>query len=208
MMLSFTDFLITEEEQRKPGLHVFDIDGTLLNPTAKVLVKNKKTGGTTELSHSEFNSHKLAPHEEYDFSQFKSSDKFHESKPIHRMVSKLNKIHDNAKKVGSKVIMNTARGDFDNKDKFLDKFRKHGVDIDNIHVHRTGNDTSNKPVGEKKNDVIRNHLNKGDYRHVTMYDDDKNNLKSFLGLKKEYPHVQFNAHHVHPDGSIKRYKEE
>ena len=205
-MLPFKDFL--SEETKKPGLHVFDIDGTLLNPTAKVKVKNSKTGETKEINHSEFNSHKLSPHEKYDFSEFRSADKFHESKPIGRMINKLNAIHSNAKKTGSKVIMNTARADFDNKDKFLDKFREHKVDIDNIHVHRTGNDKSDKPVGEKKNDVVRNYLNKSDYRHVTLYDDDKNNLHHFLNLKKEYPHVEFNAHHVQPNGSIRRYKEE
>ena len=202
-MLTFKDFLI--EETRKPGLHVFDIDGTLLNPTAKVRVKNKKTGKTVEINHSQFNSHKLAPHEEYDFSEFRSADKFHESKPIGRMIGKLNAIYSNAKKTGSKVIMNTARGDFDNKDKFLDKFRQHGVDIDNIHVHRTGNDKSEKPVGEKKNDVVRNYLNKQDYRHVTLYDDDTKNLDHYLQLKKEYPHVEFHAHHVQPNGSIRKY---
>lgn len=207
-MLSFSNFIL-EDANKKPGLHVFDIDGTLLNPTAKVLVKDKKTGSTTELSHSEFNTHKLAPHQVYDFSQFRSAEKFHESKPIHNMLGKLKAIHANAKKAGSRVIMNTARGDFDNKDKFLDKFREHGVDIDNIHVHRTGNDKSTKPVGEKKNDVVRNYLNKGGgYRHVTLYDDDKNNLRHFLALKKEYPHVDFRAHHVQPDGSIKRYRGE
>ena len=206
-MLSFLDFIV-ESAAKKPGLHVFDIDGTLLNPTAKVLVKNKQTGQTSELSHSGFNTHKLAPHEEYDFREFRSSDKFHESKPIGRMIGKLNAIHSNAKKTGSKVIMNTARADFDDKDKFLDKFREHGVDIDNIHVHRTGNDKSDKPVGEKKNDVVRNYLNKNGYRHVTLYDDDKGNLNHFLNLKKEYPHVDFRAHHVQPNGSIKRYRGE
>lgn len=206
-MLSFLSFIV-EAVDKKPGLHVFDIDGTLLNPTAKVLVKDKKTGSTTELSHSQFNTHKLEPHQEYDFSQFRSAEKFHESKPIDRMIGKLNAIHANAKKAGSKVIMNTARSDFDKKDRFLDKFREHGVDIDNIHVHRTGNNTSNKPVGEKKNDVVRKYLNKSDYRHVTLYDDDKNNLRHFIGLKKEYPNVDFRAHHVQPDGSIKRYRGE
>ena len=206
-MLSFLDFIV-EAANKKPGLHVFDIDGTLLNPTARVLVKDKKTGKSTELSHSEFNTHKLEPHQEYDFSEFKSADKFHESKPINKMISKLNAIHANAKKAGSKVIMNTARSDFDNKDKFLDKFRQHGVDIDNIHVHRTGNDKSDKPVGEKKNDVVRNYLNNNSYRHVTLYDDDKNYLHHFLNLKKEYPDVEFHAHHVKPNGSISRYRGE
>jgi len=202
-LLNFKQFI---EEEKRGTLHVVDIDDTLFHTTARVRVRNAKNKIIRYLSTSEYNNYKLKPGQKYDFKEFKNAKKFrNESKPITPMINKMKKMHKNP---NSKVIINTARSDFDNKHEFLNTFRDQGVDIDKIHVHRTGNDKSDKPVGEKKNDVVRNYLNKGDYRHVTMYDDDKNNLKSFLGLKKEYPHVQFNAHHVQPNGSIKRYKEE
>jgi Mg2+/Co2+ transporter CorB len=125
-----------------------------------------------------------------------------------RMLNKMKAIHDNAKKKGSKVIIATARSDFDNKEKFLDAFRKHGVDIDNIHVHRAGNDKGEGTVAEKKARIISNQLKAGNYKRATLYDDSKENLKHFLALKKDHPDVQFKAYHVLPDGSTTRHHEE
>jgi hypothetical protein len=161
------------------------------------------------LSNSEFNTHQLEPGHHYDYSEFRSSDVFdNSSKPIDKMVNKLKAIHKNVKATtGSKVIMNTARADFDDKDKFLNKFRKHGIDIDDIHVHRTGNDKTDDSIAEKKSKVMRQHLDSGNYRHATLYDDSKENLSHFLKLKHEYPHIQFNAYHVQPNGSVKKHKD-
>ena len=191
------------------SLHVFDIDDTLFHTTAQVHVKHgNKT--VAKLSNSDYNNHKLEPGHHYDYSEFKSAEKFDtESKPVHKMMGKLKAIHKNvkAKGSGSKIIMNTARQDFDDKDRFLNTFRKHGVDIDDIHVHRAGN-IKGKSVGEAKNEIVRQHLNKSAYHTVHLYDDSKTNLKHFLSLKKEHPHIEFNAHHVQPDGTTKKYHED
>lgn len=188
------------------SLHVFDIDDTLFHTTAKVHVK--KDGKTVDkLSSAEYNSHSLPPGHEYDYHEFHSAHKFNtESKPVHRMMDKMKGIHASVKAKGNgKVIMNTARQDFDDKHKFLDTFRQHGVDIDDIHVHRAGN-IKGMSVGQAKNEVIRKHLNTGNYTHVSLYDDSIENLNHFKELEKEHPNVKFKAYHVQPDGRIKHHK--
>jgi hypothetical protein len=192
------------------GLHVFDIDDTLFHTTAQVHVK-KGDKTVAKLSSTEYNSHTLPAGHHYDFHEFHSAHKFDtESKPVSRMMDKLKAIHTNvkAKGGGSKVIMNTARQDFDDKHKFLDTFRKHGVDIDDIHVHRAGNIAVKQkiPVAQAKNEIIRKHLRTGNYRHVSLYDDSKENLNHFLDLKKEHPDVKFKAYHVQSDGSVRTHK--
>jgi hypothetical protein len=188
------------------SLHVFDIDDTLFHTTAKVHVK--KDGKTVQkLSSAEYNSHSLPPGHEYDYHEFHSAHKFNtESKPVHRMMDKMKGIHASVKAKGTgKVIMNTARQDFDDKHKFLDTFRQHGVDIDDIHVHRAGN-IKGMSVGQAKNEVIRKHLNTGNYKSVSLYDDSIENLNHFKELSKEHPDVKFKAYHVQPDGRIKHHK--
>ena len=205
-MLTFKEYIL--ESKMGHGLHVFDVDDTLFHTTAKVNVMHgdKKVAS---LSNSEYNTHKLPAGHHYDYSEFRSSQKFHdESKPIKRMLSKMNSIHNKAKqKEGSKVSIVTARADFDNKEKFLNAFKKHGVDIDNIHVHRAGNMTGDQSVAEKKAKMISSQIKNGGHSRATLYDDSKENLSHFLALKKEHPNVDFKAYHVQPDGSIKRHKE-
>ncbi len=161
------------------GLHMFDVDDTLFHTTAKIHVKDKSGKTVKTLSNSEFNTHTLDKGHHYDFHEFRDADKFHrESKPISKMIGKIRKIHDNVKqKPDSKVILNTARADFDDKHKFLDKFRKHGIDIDNIHVERAGNIPGDEHPAEKKAQIVRNHLARKDYKHVTLYDDSISNLE-------------------------------
>lgn len=192
------------------GLHMFDVDDTLFHTTAKIHVKDK-TGKTVQtLDNKEFNTHTLPADHHYDFSEFRNAEKFHkESKPIPKMIGKIKKIHANVKqKPDSKVILNTARADFDDKNKFLDKFKKHGIDIDNIHVERAGNLPGDEHPAEKKAQIVRNHLARKDYKHVTLYDDSVSNLKRLLKMKHEYPHVKFHAYHVQPDGSTKKLKDD
>lgn len=203
-MKKFLDFL-QEEISHSKGLHVFDVDDTLFHTTAKIRVmKGKKQ--VDSLSNSQYNTHKLPDGHHYDYSEFRSAEKFDtESKPNQRMIQKMKSLHTKTKAGGGKVIINTARSDFDNKDRFLGAFRKHGVDIDDIHVHRAGNMKGEGTVAEKKTSIIRNQIDKGNYSHVSLYDDSEHNLQHFLKLKDEYPHIKFNAHHVKPDGKSKRY---
>ena len=196
------------ESASQPGsLHAFDIDGTLMHTTARVHVRNARGERTASLSHDEFNKHKLPPGHHYDFSEFRSAKQFHKEKPIRPMLAKLKAIHKASQNnPNSKVILNTARSDFDDKHHFAKIWKNYGVDIKkHIHVERAGNIEGNQSIAEKKAEVIRKHLKSGNYREAHLYDDDIKNLHHFLKLKKEFPHVEFHAHHVQPDGSTRRY---
>ena len=189
-------------------LHIFDIDDTLLHTTAKINVKDHTGKVVKTLSNQEFNDHKLEHGHSYDFSEFRSGDKFKkESKPIRPAIAKIKAIQKNiANKPGSKskIIMNTARADFDDKDKVLGKFKSYGVNTDHIHIHRAGNIPGNEQPAQKKLVYIRKHLDTGNYKEAHMYDDSKTNLHAFKSLSNEYPHVKFHAYHAQPDGSMKK----
>lgn len=204
-MLSFRSYL--KEEAERGTLHSFDVDETLFKTTAKVHVKHGDKH-VTSLSNAEYNTHKLEPGHRYDYSEFQSSKKFHDdSEPIHKMLGKVKAIHKNIS--GSphhKIIINTARSDMDDKQTYLDKFKKHGLPIDDIHVHRAGNDKGEGSVAQKKANVIKQQLAKHPYKKVHVYDDSTENLNHVLALKAEHPDTEFHAWHVQHDGSVKKYK--
>lgn len=199
-------------ENRLGGLHIFDIDDTLMHTTAKIKVRDEKGKVVKSLSNQEFNDHDLEYGHSYDFGEFRSSDKFKdESNPIRPAIAKLKAIHNNIKNKSnskSKIIMNTARADFDDKDKFLNTFKSQGIDIDNVHVHRAGNIQGNEQPAQKKLVYIRKHLDTGNFREAHMYDDSKTNLRAFNSLRQEYPNVKFHAWHAQPDGTMRKFKEE
>lgn len=205
-MKSFIQYL---NEQRHGSLHVVDVDDTLFHTTARVRVRNAAGKIIRYLTNQEFNDYKLKPGERYDYKEFKSARKFsRESKPIHKVIDKINKIQSNLKKKkNSRVIINTARADFDNKREFLNTFRKQGMDIDKIHVHRAGNIPGDELPALKKVKIIKQYLDKNSHKKVIMYDDSRTNLKALLNMKKEYPDVTFIAMHVGPDGTLTRIKD-
>jgi len=206
---------IFEQSKHTGSLHAFDVDGTLMHTTARVHVRNKAGDRVASLSHDEFNKHKLHPDHHYDFSEFRSSSLFHKENPIRPMLAKMKAIHKNTQNhPHSKVIINTARADFDDKHHFAHAWKKFGVDITpqkgnkHIHVERAGNIHTNHTIPDKKAMVMRKHLDTGHYHEAHLYDDDKKNLHAFLKLKHDYPHIKFHAHHVQHDGSTKEYKGE
>jgi hypothetical protein len=195
---------IYEVEKVGLGLTIFDIDDTLFHTTAQIKVM-KDGREVRSLTNQEFNVYTLQPGESFDFGEFRNAEKFNkESVPIGPMIAKLKAILKNAG--DSTVIMLTARSDFDNKELFLDTFKKYGIDMSKIHVHRSGN--LGLPSAEGKAVWIRKYLDTGKYGRVRLYDDAMSNLKMLIGLRKEYPNVQFFPYFVTPEGSIKTIKED
>jgi hypothetical protein len=157
---------------------------------------------TKELNSHDFTHYKLQDGEQFDFENFRNAhDFFHNSKPIIPMMNQLKQ--DIA--TGNKVVMVTARADFDDRELFLDTFRKYGVDMGKVHVYRAGNMTQKVQTEEKKKIIIRNLLNKGNYTKAIMYDDAEPNLQSFVELKQEYPQTKFYAWHVSLEGEASEY---
>ena len=194
---------LTEDATGSLGLTIFDIDETLFRTTAQVkVVKNGKI--IRSLDNQEFNTYQLQPGETFDFGEFQNAEKFHqESIPIEPMIAKLNAIVKNSG--DSKVIMLTARSDFDNKELFLNTFKKYGIDIDKIHVHRAGN-LPGSP-SQNKEVWIRRYLDTGRYSRVRLYDDAVSNIRMFIKLSKEYPEIKFFPYLVTHEGRIKTVRE-
>ena len=199
------NFITYLEEAQGKGLTIFDIDETMFITRAKVhVVKNGKV--VKKLDNQEFNTYRKKPGEDYDFGEFKNAEVFNRtSTPIARMINKVKVILKNATKAGSRVIIVTARPNFDNKKIFLDTFRKQGIDIDKIYVERAGN-LGSGPAADNKRVIFKKYLNQKIYKRIRLFDDARSNLKVFLSLQKEYPDVSFEAFLAKPNGSVSRVR--
>ncbi len=185
-------------------LTIFDIDDTLFHTTAKInVVKDGKV--VRSLTNQEFNNYELGDGEEYDFGEFRNAEKFRqESEPIDPMLDELKTILDHTR---GKVIMLTARADFDDKDTFLQTFKDHGIDMNKIHVHRAGNLPGDSKPAEKKAVWVRRYLDTGKFNQVSLYDDSISNLRVFKELADEYPDIVFHAYHISGHGDVNQLEE-
>jgi GNAT superfamily N-acetyltransferase len=184
-------------------LVVFDIDDTLVHTQTQVhVIRDGRV--IRSLNSHDFTHYRLQPGESFDFADFRNAREFFEkSRPIIPMMNQLK--HDI--NTGNRVVMVTARADFDDKELFLDTFRKYGIDMSRVHVYRAGNMTG-ASTEEKKKKIIRDLLNRGSYTKAIMYDDAVPNLNSFMELKQEYPDTRFYAWHVDPEGRAREFARE
>ena len=199
-------FLTYLEEASGIGLTMFDVDETMFKTKAKVKVINKNGKVIKKLDNQQFNLYKKKAGEEFDFGEFKNAEVFNRtSTPIARMINKVKVILKNATRKGSKVIIVTARPNFDDKELFLDTFRNQGIDIDKIYVERAGN-LGSGPAAENKKVIFRKYLDQKIYKRIRLFDDAKSNLKAFLSLQKDYPKVDFEAFFAKSNGSVSRVR--
>jgi len=194
--------ILKEYQEDTSKLVIFDIDDTLVHTQTKVhVIKDGKV--VRSLNSHEFTHYKLKLGEHFDFGDFANAKEFFDNaKPIIPMMNQLKK--DIA--TGNKVVMVTARSDFDDKELFLDTFRKYDIDMSKVHVYRAGNNKDNIKIDEKKKIIIRKLLDNGNYSKAIMYDDSIPNLDSFVTLKKEYPDTKFYAWSVSLDGQAGEYQ--
>ena len=200
------NFLKYLEEATGKGLTMFDVDETMFKTKAKVKVVNKNGKVVKKLDNQQFNLYKKKAGEEFDYGEFKNAEVFNRtSTPIARMINKVKVILKNAVRKGSKVIIVTARPNFDNKKLFLDTFRNQGIDIDKIYVERAGN-LGGGPAADNKKVIFKKYLDKKIYKRIRLFDDARSNLKAFLSLQKDYPNVSFEAFLAKPNGSVSRVR--
>jgi len=205
-MKSFRNFLT--EEFKNGGLTIFDIDDTLFKTTARVTVK-KGNKVVKRLKPHEHNTYDYeAKGETPDFKEFRDAEKFYnESKPIKGMMAKAKAIIKNTSNNElSRVIIVTARDDFDDREKFLDTFRKYDFDIDRVRVERAGKIKDIRSTAISKMVIIRNYLNTKQFSRARLFDDSLENLKMFLHLQKEFEEIKFEAYFVKEDGSVRTVK--
>jgi len=169
-MKSFRNFLT--EEFKNGGLTIFDIDDTLFKTTARVNVK-KGNKVVKRLDPHSYNTYELKDGEEFDFKEFRDAEKFYnESKPIKGMMAKAKAILKNTLNSElSRVIIVTARDDFDDREKFLDTFRKYGFDIDRVRVERAGKIKDIRSTAISKMVIIRNYLNTKQFSRARLFDE-------------------------------------
>lgn len=198
-------------------LFIFDIDETLFRTFAKIFVKCND-GTEVVLDNQQLNSFDLQNFISqkqitnpdatcyYDFDEFKRSDLFVEtSEPIWPMIKKLQYIQRNfinKNKIcgtDSKIILNTARSDFDNVDMIKSYFASFGIDISEVHLHRAGN-MPGKSSGERKNKVLQDYGYLQSHDHFELVDDSWDNIIKFFELRNQYPNKQFVARYVLPHG--------
>lgn len=182
-------------------LVIFDIDDTLVNTDTRVNVV--RDGSIIHrLDSHEFTHYKLKPGEEFDFGAFRDAEEFfRKARPIVPMINQLKR--DIA--TGNRVIMVTARADFNDRELFLDTFRRFGIDMSRVHVYRAGNLAVKAATEEKKKIIIKHILGEKHYDKIIMYDDAIPNLDAFLSLKQDYPWSRFYAWHVDRDGVASEY---
>jgi predicted secreted acid phosphatase len=182
-------------------LVIFDIDDTLVNTDTQVgVVRDGQI--IKKLNSHDFTHYKLQPGETFDFGEFQDAREFFtKARPIPGMIEQLK----NDIATGNRVIMLTARSDFNDRDIFLDTFRRFGIDMSKVHVYRAGNLAIKAATEEKKKIILRHLLGKEHFDKLIMYDDSVPNLNAFLSLKQEYPWSRFYAWHVDPNGQASEY---
>lgn len=200
-MLSFKSYL--KEQSNGKGLTIFDIDETLFKTNA--LVRIMKDGKVVKsLNNQEYNTYKLESGESYDYGEFRNAQIFHDTSiPIWSMIKKAKAIITNATNAGSKVIIVTARANFDDKKIFLDTFRRYGIDIDKVYVERAGALNLGSSAKNKRF-IFHKYLRGGKYDRVRFFDDAMSNITMFKALAKQYPNTEFEAYHVKHDGSVRK----
>jgi hypothetical protein len=187
---------IQEAETSGSALTIFDIDDTLMKTSAAVYVVNTQ-GKRTKLTAQDFNSYQLKPGEYFDFQEFEDSDLFHDtSEPIAQIWrTAQNTLANTGRRPGSRVVIITARGPFNNTEKFLKTFEKHGLDMTKVRVFTVGGARNKKPL-------IRQLLQQHNYTETRIFDDHLGNLRDFLSLHPEFPQVTFKAFAVGAAGNV------
>jgi hypothetical protein len=182
------------------GITFIDIDETIFRTFAMIYVLDKETKEVVKkLNNQEFNTYKLKPNEEFQFNEFRDAKLFNKTSiPIPQTIKRIKRMFANIDKRGSKVVLLTARADFDDKDTFLNKFREVGLPIDQMYVERVGNFQSRpeiynrivknqgqpKSTADAKAKVITDYVSTGEYRRVRLIDDDAKNIQDFVSLQK------------------------
>ncbi len=194
-------------------LSLFDIDDTLFEVKAKIIIKNAITGEEiTQITPGEYNSYEHCNEEELDFSQFICTNTFVDtSLPIKNVIDVLKKLHSIAKISDSEVYLLTARQDFDDKEKFLEFLIKHGIEAGHkneqkVHVLRAGN-IPGLDNASKKYQIIKELLKNNCFDSVSLYDDSISNLKAFQNIELVYPNINVEPYLI-KEGKIKKIKKE
>jgi len=191
----------SDEGEKGYSITFFDIDETLFHTTAKVLVmKNGKK--VKELDNQQFNTYKLNPGEEFDFTQFRDARLFKDqSKPIEKTVKEIIKQTNEAILNGSKVALLTARQSFHDMATFKQAFIEQGISIEKIDINFAGDIAKEAgSVALAKKQIVMKYLAFGEYHNAILLDDNRENLEEFLKISEIEKDVEFKAIYINKKG--------
>ena len=156
-------------------LLVFDVDDTLIHTSANILI-NKNGKHIKTIPNKEFNTYKLNPGEEFDFSEFEDPNIL--SKEVFTPYWNTLKREYNK---GTHISIITARSDAAMIRNF---FLKNGIDIKQSLIFAITDPKLhlNGTIQEKKSQIIKM-LSKLGYETFVFFDDDEGNLKTAKELE-------------------------
>jgi hypothetical protein len=172
-------------------LSFWDIDETVFNTFAKIIVRDKETGKEIiQLTNSEFNSYKLKDNEEYDFTQFGDSKMFKDTSKV--IKSTMNKIKKEYKDKNTIIFFLTARADFDSNAMFKDAFREQGLRVNDkrIRFELAGN-LKKGTIADKKHYVMNKQIKRFNPTVVKIHDDHLDNVNVLDKLAVKYTNIRF-----------------
>ena len=105
------------------------------------------------------------------------------------------------------MITLSARSKTTDKNLFLKKFQKYGIDMNMAKSHSVFAGELSLPTAKAKAAVLDKCLGTRRFNTIFMYDDNKQNLNEFLKLQIKYKDVTFHAYMVdHKTGKISKVK--
>jgi FMN phosphatase YigB (HAD superfamily) len=159
---------------------LFDVDDTLLKSDVQVhVVKGGKL--LRKLSSSEYNSYKLQPGEDFDYSEFEDPKILNNKSVFLKYWDTLQREYKN----GTYIGILTARS---NSDMFYDFFKNHGVTIKKELVFAINDPKlglKGNTIEDRKANAIKRLIDWG-YKTIVFFDDNVNNLKSAKKLEDKY----------------------
>lgn len=191
------------ESKRYSTISVFDVDETLFNTYANIIIRDETTGNEIKrLTNQQFNGYTLKAGEKFDFSEFRDSEKFVKtSKPIKSTIEQVHKEYSNP---DTMIVFLTARENFDSNTTFKSLFKVYGIQVKDRRVtfELSGN-LKQGGTSDKKKFIVDKFIRRFSPKTVKIWDDHLPNLKIADDLSKTYPNIEFIKMHV-LDGKSKR----
>ena len=176
----------------KMRISFFDIDETVFNTFAQVIVRDKVSNKVIrKLDNAEFNSYKLKDNEKYDYSEFNDAKLFKASSKV--INGTMREVKRQFSDKNTMIVFLTARADMDSNATFKDTFRDHGIKVNDkrIRFELVGN-LKKGTIPQRKEYVIRKFLNKFKKADdVRIYDDHKENVNILDKVAKDFPNINF-----------------
>ena len=184
LLRNFIRSFLVEASAKLPSkkLRVFDFDDTLVKTKSKIRVVSAK-GDKFELTPGEYAVYEPMQGDVFDYGDF---EKLIDPKEIKWTVDILRNII----KVGSEVVILTARADQKPVEEFLQQ-----SNLPPIKVIALG---SSDP--QKKADYISKRIQDDGLTHVEFFDDSPKNVKAVIELRPKFPQTKIISRHiVHKD---------